>query len=142
MPHKKREDYNKYMSGYRARNKEKLRAISRKSYFRHKIKRIEKSREWYCNNRERVKTLARKRVYAQAYKITLDEYDRMLSLQNGVCAICLKPDKQNRKLSVDHCHSTGKVRGLLCRACNSYIGYICDSPINATRLLEYLHVLA
>lgn len=69
------------------------------------------------------------------YNITLSEYNRLLWLQNGKCAICRKEekvvDKYNkkiRKLSVDHCHETKKVRGLLCSACNIEIGNLQHNP--------------
>lgn len=45
------------------------------------------------------------------------EYDRLLTKQNGVCAICGRPPK-TRKLHIDHDHKTGRIRGLLCVRCN------------------------
>lgn len=53
---------------------------------------------------------------AKTYGITADEYATILAAQQGACAIC----KQTRsyRLNVDHCHATGRVRGLLCRLCN------------------------
>jgi hypothetical protein len=50
------------------------------------------------------------------YKINSAEYDNLVSLQNGVCAICKQSDDIN--LAVDHCHTTNKIRGLLCVKCN------------------------
>lgn len=53
------------------------------------------------------------------YGITLEEYDRLLAKQNGVCAVCLRaPYGKYKWLYVDHDHSTGKIRGLLCLRCN------------------------
>jgi len=65
-------------------------------------------------------------VSAPAYRsrlgLTLDDYERLLAAQGGVCAICKRPPKQGgRRLHVDHDHSTGSVRGLLCFICNRYI---------------------
>ncbi len=69
------------------------------------------------------------------YGITLAKFNEMLATQKGVCKICDKPekaiDKQTkkiRKLSVDHCHETNRVRGLLCSACNIGIGNLRHSP--------------
>jgi hypothetical protein len=69
------------------------------------------------------------------YKITLEQYNEMLKLQNGVCKICNKPEtaidkvtKKIRTLSVDHCHDTKKVRGLLCHNCNVGIGSLKHNP--------------
>ncbi|KKN59760.1 hypothetical protein LCGC14_0538500 [marine sediment metagenome] len=55
------------------------------------------------------------------YGITLAEYDEMFETQDGVCAICELPSI-NCRLSVDHDHKTGKVRGLLCHPCNMSLG--------------------
>ena len=52
------------------------------------------------------------------YKITLDQYDKMLKKQGGVCAICGRPPGIKKALDTDHCHKTGYVRGLLCMVCN------------------------
>jgi hypothetical protein len=67
------------------------------------------------------------------YQITALEFDLMLAAQAGGCAICdvaLNPD--GGALSVDHCHTTGRVRGILCGPCNKAIGLFRDE----TRLLE------
>jgi len=79
-------------------------------------------------------------------KYGIDEkiYLEMLSKQNEVCAICLRKDKSiykngtTRKLSVDHDHNTGKVRGLLCQRCNVAIGYFEDNPYICERAFKYL----
>lgn len=67
------------------------------------------------------------------YGITLDDYIKMHEDQHGVCAICKQPERvKNRVLTVDHCHKTGKVRGLLCFDCNTALGKFKDN----TELLE------
>lgn len=53
------------------------------------------------------------------YGITLEQYDIMFKAQDGLCLICKKPEQTKTRLAVDHCHTTGKVRGLLCKKCNS-----------------------
>ena len=58
----------------------------------------------------------------QKYGMTPDDYLSLLAKQNGVCAICSKPPKNNR-LAVDHDHDTGEVRGILCHPCNRHVGY-------------------
>jgi len=63
------------------------------------------------------------------YGITVPEYNLMLEQQNYACALCGKTEQEaGRRLCVDHDHATGKVRSLLCRSCNSMIGYAKDSP--------------
>lgn len=67
------------------------------------------------------------------YDITVEEYDQMFEVQNGVCAICGKPETAKHqsgcvsRLAIDHDHKSGKVRGLLCRRCNFVVGYAKDS---------------
>lgn len=57
------------------------------------------------------------------YKITAKQYDTLLANQNGVCAICSKTCRSGKRLAVDHCHETEKVRGLLCCSCNVHLGW-------------------
>ncbi|WP_461521585.1 endonuclease VII domain-containing protein [Porticoccus sp.] len=82
------------------------------------------------------------------YGITVEDYDRMLSEQGGRCAICASDNTRTRRygnmlkkdvaFSVDHCHRTGKVRGLLCSACNRVLGLIGDNPDIAQNIIKYL----
>lgn len=78
------------------------------------------------------------------YNITQDDYDKMLSLQNGKCAICkCEPNSWHGNneyghLFVDHNHMTGKIRGLLCQLCNSGLGQFKDSVANLKEAIKYL----
>jgi hypothetical protein len=75
------------------------------------------------------------------YGITLEDYDRMLKEQGGVCAICRSDDVGNDRAArwhVDHCHNSNKVRGLLCHRCNMGIGYFKDDPARLRAAAEYL----
>lgn len=63
-----------------------------------------------------------------SYGITLAEYDTILKGQGGGCAVCGVSSSGDRKLSVDHCHATGRVRGLLCNRCNYALGQFDDRP--------------
>ncbi len=62
----------------------------------------------------------------------------MYEAQNGLCAICYKPQWNNQALVVDHDHQTLEVRGLLCTPCNTILGRWDDSPAAAHRAAEYL----
>lgn len=66
---------------------------------------------------------AKNQTLVRRYGITLEQYDLMLEAQNYCCAICAKPHNAPRPLSVDHCHRTGRVRGLLCTRCNVALGH-------------------
>lgn len=88
-------------------------------------------------NRTRDKNSSLKRIFG----IDLNEYNKMLKNQNNKCAICKKEDKADKRqysLVVDHCHSTGKVRGLLCGNCNFGIGNFKDNCDNLNNAIQYL----
>jgi hypothetical protein len=94
---------------------------------------------------ERVKTKHRNNRRRWAYGLEPSAFESLLSSQNGQCAICNvlldqsfgRHHKPN-KLVVDHCHSTGKVRGLLCTMCNKGIGLLKDDPALIESALLYL----
>lgn len=64
-------------------------------------------------------------------------WERMFAEQNGKCKICGK-EQPNKKLATDHCHTTGKIRGLLCDPCNRGIGLLQDSSTILQKAKEYL----
>ncbi len=74
------------------------------------------------------------------YGITGEDYTRMHKQQGGLCAICKKPETMSRsdRLSVDHCHTTGKVRGLLCANCNNGLGRFKDDPAALNAAARYI----
>ncbi|AXH72004.1 MAG: recombination endonuclease VII [Podoviridae sp. ctbj_2] len=77
------------------------------------------------------------------FGITLAKYAEMHKEQNGVCLICSQPERTpNRNLAVDHCHTTGKVRGLLCGHCNKGIGHFYDRIDLLNKSIEYLEKYA
>lgn len=84
------------------------------------------------------------RQYLYNYGIEAAAYRKLLEEQNGVCAACGNPELPRRKtvsatrLSVDHDHTTGKVRGLLCSNCNTALGLLQESPERILALLTYL----
>jgi len=75
----------------------------------------------------------------QEYELSLEDYRAMEVRQNGLCKICGGPPKGKRqRLSVDHCHITGKIRGLLCNKCNTGIGMLGDDLRILKRAMTYL----
>ena len=77
----------------------------------------------------------RRRIYG----ITEEQYNEMLQKQNGVCRFCKKsPEDNKQRLAVDHCHDTGKVRGLLCSTCNLGLGYFNDNIALLSEAILYL----
>ena len=79
----------------------------------------------------------RDEVLMKRYGITQFEYECMEEEQGGVCAICTNPPCK-RGLFVDHCHKTGKVRGLLCSSCNTGLGYFKDKALRLFKAIAYL----
>lgn len=74
------------------------------------------------------------------YGITLQEHQQMFDDQNGLCAICGKSgDGRWKKLCIDHDHTTGEVRQLLCRNCNMVLGQVGDSTQTLQSMIEYLN---
>ena len=89
--------------------------------------------------------LVRRRDYSLRlnYGISLKEYEELFTQQNGVCAICKQPGMVVRygkelSLHVDHCHTTGAVRGLLCSQCNTALGQLREDPEIIESLLAYV----
>ncbi|WP_331283873.1 endonuclease VII domain-containing protein [Streptomyces sp. H39-S7] len=68
------------------------------------------------------------------YGITVAERDELIASQAGMCPICLAASAEH----VDHCHETGRVRGVLCFNCNSALGKLRDDPDAMRRALAYL----
>lgn len=65
-------------------------------------------------------------------------FARLRDRQEGKCAICCQEPKNGRRLHIDHCHTTGAFRGLLCNNCNAGIGMLKDDPVIVRQALEYL----
>lgn len=101
----------------------------------------ESSAKW----RERNPGADRDKHLRRKFGITAERYDEILLSQNGVCAICNRDEPVVRralsgkeKLSVDHCHITGRVRGLLCFRCNTALGAFGDDPAMLMKAAAYL----
>lgn len=146
-----------YHLTWRRENPERDRAIAARKREKHREQDRERSRRYYAENRERLKAQQRVRdlrrfkerreysrlyqvqyrdpQYHRAYKLkklyglSLADYERMLSEQGNVCAICGLEDTAltrngTPRLRVDHNHVTGRIRGLLCHLCNTRVGTI------------------
>lgn len=105
----------------------KCRCLGQKIYFqKNKTKVLANVREYYQKNKDKWRASSFKRKF----NITLEDYNNLAIQQNHVCAICksIQKHSNNEHLFVDHCHKTGKVRGLLCHKCNTAIGLMNDDP--------------
>ncbi len=102
-------------------------------------------KKWKSENPERARESARERNIKFKYGIDLTEYKELFKRQNEVCAICgvdhnnVTGDRFSKiSFAVDHCHTTGKVRGILCNQCNRALGMFKDDVENLKKAMSYL----
>jgi hypothetical protein len=114
---------------YRKTNQEKLKTLSK---------------NWRHRNLDKSKEYSRKSKMKLKFGITIEQYKIMEDIQNKKCKICAKEEtalnkfKEIKNLAVDHCHATGKIRGLLCQNCNTGLGGFKDSIENLKTAIKYL----
>lgn len=95
------------------------------------------------NRPEVYAAIRRKNNLKRSFGMTVDDYEQLLKSQNGDCAICGRTNEEEvassgRRMSVDHCHTTGRIRGILCSNCNIAIGKFKDDPDRMTKAIQYL----
>lgn len=97
-------------------------------------------RRYKSANGGRARERTRAHYVRRKYGLTEGEYLALLESHNFKCAICGRPEKDcmYSRLYVDHEHTTGSIRGLLCNSCNSGIGYFFDSPELLQSAISYL----
>jgi hypothetical protein len=98
-------------------------------------------KRWMAKNRPRVLAASRAGKYRNKYGLTVGEYELMFAEQGGTCKICHGTGLKNKRLSIDHDHKTGKVRGLLCHGCNVMIGLAKENPAHLHAAVDYLEGL-
>jgi hypothetical protein len=118
-----REKVDNYYSQWREKNKEKVQQYKHDRHLRQKEDPTYRQR-------------ARSRRLKNKYGITAEEYATMLNAQGGGCKLCFRAPG-SRPLHVDHCHTTGVVRGLLCHQCNWYLGTVDKDPGILNRITAY-----
>ncbi len=105
-----------------------------------------KNKEWIAekdkarSRREHDPEYKNKKYYSlikRKYGLSEDTYKQMLESQNAKCKICRLSPAKGKRLHVDHCHKTGKVRGLLCAQCNWFAGKLDNLPRVLMRLFIY-----
>ena len=100
-----------------------------------KEKHVNSSALWRKNNKETYKNSILKRKYG----ITFTEFKEMFEIQESKCKICQKElELLDKNTHVDHCHFSGKVRGILCSRCNLTLGQIKDSIVILENAIKYL----
>lgn len=145
----KRRKAREYAAEWRRKNPEKHRAINKKSREKNLEVNRKRDRERYHATKhtrtplteaqkKRKSEINRIHRLRSEYGITPEEYQALSESQGHVCAICGNPDLKYDNLAVDHCHDTGRVRGLLCRLCNTGLGALGDKPEGLKKALAYL----
>lgn len=142
---------------YYHRNKEKLAQYKKDHYAKNKEAYAERAKifnksdarkQWRLNNKMKIaeyqKTMWQTKKLTKphlkgCYGITIEDYQTMIVAQEFRCKGCGKHETDlSRPLCIDHCHTTGKVRGLLCASCNSSIGFVNDDINILLNLIKYL----
>lgn len=116
---------------YYHRNKEVLKEKTKKRYAENKEEILAKTKAYYKENPHKKK----EQTLRYKYGISLEDWQAMFDKQNGCCAIC---SKRTDDLVVDHNHESGQVRGLLCRKCNSALGFVFENEKTLENMKEYL----
>lgn len=122
-------DRSAYVAEWHSANKATVREHKRKHQ-------ANLSPEKVAQQKERVSWWHVKRKYG----LTREMWDEMFKKQGGLCALCRKRSmgKGGGRLDVDHCHETGRVRGLLCRHCNTALGILGDNPERMETVMDDL----
>lgn len=115
---------------------------NKKAYYRKNSSRLKAYQAgWKSNNQDKVRSYSITGRKFKRYKITKEQYDTMLHSQKNQCAICkIDFDLSTKKTTphVDHCHETGRIRGLLCHGCNVMLGCAKDKSKILQAGIKYL----
>jgi hypothetical protein len=112
------------------------------------------AKKWYRENLTKARAAVRKyarthkqqlaanyraHILGKKYGLSVQDYDALVEAQQGLCAICGGHlSTFNQRLAVDHCHTTGRIRGLLCHNCNTGLGKFKEDIELLLRAVEYL----
>ncbi len=111
--------HRKDMYDWKKKNPVKVMAINKRQFYKNKARRLKRT-----------------------YGISIDQFLKMLARQRFKCAICsTKNPGKDKRFSVDHCHQTGRIRGLLCNRCNVALGAVGDSIPTLKSAINYLEVV-
>ncbi len=135
---KQREYYRKHrkqcritQNAYRQSHRKQYQEYDKKRYLKFRKELLAKRKEYRYKHPKKVRNTKLKTKYG----ITLKDYYKLKRNQSNKCVICRQ---RKKKLVVDHCHKTNKVRGLLCVKCNTYLGYIQEDISTLKSAIKYL----
>jgi dCMP deaminase len=132
-----------YRAKWREANRKKTRAQQRalRSKPEYKLKAREYAKNYHARPEVKARTFQKQRAnqLQRCYGLTGDQYQQLVEAQHGVCAICKQSEKTKRgHLHVDHNHTTGATRGLLCSKCNTSIGLLSEKFSTIQQAAAYL----
>lgn len=119
---------------YYQQNKEEIKRKARAYYHANKDAQRARQQRARLENPRKVKDSNRRAKFG----ITLTEYEDIYHKQGGLCDICLVPIEMGPGAHLDHCHTTGKIRGFLCQDCNFGLGRFEDNPNRLRQAITYL----
>ena len=128
-----------YQKQYRLKNKERISKNQRRWKKENKELCRIKSIEWANTHKEQRKLTLRKFQLKKFYGLSIDQFQKMLSNQNNCCALCSNEFKSDSDTSVDHNHTTGNVRQLLCKKCNFGIGMFNEDVSLLSKAINYIN---
>jgi len=105
-------------------------------YFKYNAYQREYQQNLRINDVEKAKSVRRRYCAKKKYGLTLERYDDLVAQPH--CTICGDLFEDDSKPHLDHCHSTGKVRGVLCSRCNVGLGHFKDNTESLQTAIEYL----
>lgn len=105
--------------------------------FKDPIKRKEYDKLWRTKHPNKVTHKSHKQNIKR-FGMTPEDFAFLVSNQNNKCKLCEKPFNYGRRPSIDHCHTSGVVRGLLCIKCNGALGLVDDNIQLLSKMIDYL----
>lgn len=109
------------------------------NYYQKECKACNRERKYRWHKTEEGKRSSANTKLKSRFGITLEQYEEMYLAQNGKCLCCGASESTfGHRLAVDHCHTTGRIRGLLCKDCNVALGYLKEDKQIVENLLAYI----
>lgn len=134
---------------YREKYPIKIKDANRISYFKKREERIKTQKVWADNNPDKVKEAKRRHkqrnpnysrlLTLKRHNISYQHFEKMITDSKNKCEICGSEFKSIPSIHLDHCHKSGKVRGLLCSFCNTALGLIKDDVLVLNKMINYLN---
>jgi len=107
-------------------------------YQNHKVDVIRKRTDWWQKNKATATKIHKRSRLRRVYNLSVEEHDQIRTRQNNRCVICTRTFDTTMPPCLDHDHTTGTIRAMLCRDCNRGLGCFHDDPVLLQAALTYL----